>query len=411
MTHDPEAQLRRILRERAGTITSAPDYRTEPDAAFRARGPGRIASRTSVRSWQLSTAVLAAAVVVLVTILVLPSHAGRHSPTRAGAPCNLGRSPAFAAALRAGRLAGVNEVLAGAPSGAVLVAPTNGVSMPEVGLAAPHGTVRQMWRERPGGLSLAVANPSSAVDSAVVSFALAKIDAGSGRLSTTTRTVMAAVRSGAAAALPALDPGFAVSSTNPLTAPVVGNGTVTVLEQSTSRSGEQRLVTYASHPWRRVSDDPMSRVTQLLTVGGRLVVVRRASHGVELTSPRATRLPAEVESAARAGHGFASDGATLTWFTQRGDRATVWFWRPDETAPLARALPAGLVPQSASGGVVVGRFDRSIARISVVVPGRSARVVAELPADVSVVRVDARTAVLNTGTAITRVPLRVLTGC
>jgi hypothetical protein len=410
MIDDPEAQLRQILRDRADTITTAPDYRTTPEVPFRDRSRRAGAPRPSIRSWQLSTALLGAAVVVLVTIIVLPSHRDRHTPVHTSATCAAGRSAAFRAAMSAGRLGAVNQVLAGAPNGAELVAPTNGLSMPDVSLAAPDGDLTQLWQQRPGGLSLAIANPSGAIGSVVVAFALAPIDPSSGSPSTTTRTVLAASRGGGKAeALPAPDPGFVVSATNPLTAPVAGGGTVTVLEQSRSQPSKQRLVMYASRPWRRVSSETVSRVVQLVPVGGILLMVRRTPHGVELTSPHGNQLPAGLESAARNGRSFSSDGVTLTWFARAGSAAAVWSWRPGDATPVEQPLPVGFVPQLAGGGVVVGRFDRTVARISVIAPGHPT---AELPADISVIRIDEHFAVLDTlDKTIIRVPLSSLTDC
>jgi hypothetical protein len=416
VTNDIEDRLRQLLRDRADTITVAPDYRTVPVRPDRhVRKWGAVGTRDPKRSWQWSTAILAAAVAVLVAIVVVRPHGTSPNPVGTRQPCQPGHSPGFAAALRAGRLTGANEVLAGAPDGTELVATENGNATASVHLVAPDGTTRLLWRQRSDQVGRAFANPSGAIGSSVVSFGIAPVDPATGAVAASTRRLYVATRHGGAAiALPPPDRGFAVPTTDSLTAPVAGDDSVTVLERSMSRPARQRLITYQGGPglWRRVSARRVSaHVIQLLSAGGNLITISRSARGAaHLSFAEPQYQPTDLEPAARDGVAFFSDGTTLSWFTQQGGQAVVWSWRPGEPVPVARGMPAGFTPETIGGsGVVAGRFDRALARIAVLTPGHR---VAELPAAVDLLRLDGGFAVLNDKrVALTRVPLGALTDC
>ena len=158
----------------------------------------------------------------------------------------------------------------------------------------------------------------------------------------------------------------------------------------------------------------VSNATTLLPVGGNTVTIHpRPDHTVQVQFADPQYRPTTLEPAARSGYAFASDGTTLTWLSAAGGRRYLWHWASGEPSPLRHVLPRGFTAAAAYGGVAAEKVATPTSRQRVL--DVATGVTVRLPQGVSLVRVDADTAVLTMhSTDVTRyirVPLSSLTTC
>lgn len=407
MTENLEDQLARVLADRAETVHTAPAYRLVADAnapAANVRADRRTTRRTSW-SWQLSGVAFAAVVAVVVAVLVGTAREHTATPPARRPSCMLGKSHGFATALRHGLLPPNSVVLAGATDGSELIGTQHRGATTAINLLDSRDRVSEVWRAQPGQRVVAVANPYGAITTTFVAFALKSFD------SHAITTVVAAPHR-TPVTLPGPTRGFDLSA-DPLTAPVASNDGVSVLATSPTNPSDDRLFSYYSDAWQRILDGGrFSRVTQLLSVGGNLVLARRGAGGrVDLRFTDQRYRPSDLEPAAYTGFGFSSDGTTLTWLTAQRGWPSVWRWRPGNPTPRRVALPQNLIPIAATDNYVIERSGRPDGAQSIF--NATSGVITYLPAGIDLVRVDGPVAVLSqrtaTGLRYSRVPARALT--
>lgn len=407
MTENLEDQLARVLADRAETVHTAPAYRLVPDAdapAARVHADRGTTRRTSW-SWQLSAVAFAAVVAVVVAVLVRTAGEHEATPPARRPSCMLVKSHGFATAVRHGLLPPDSVVLAGATDGSELLGTQRGGATTAINLLDSRGRVSEVWRAQPGQRVVAIANPYGAISTSFVAFALKS-------LSSHAVTTVVAAPHRTPVTLPGPTRGYGLSA-DPLTAPIASNETVSVLATSTTNPSDDRLFFYYSDAWQRILDGGrFSRVSQLLSAGGNLVLARRGAGGrVDLRFSEQQYRPSGLEPAAYTGFGFSSDGTTLTWLTAQRGWPSVWRWRPGDPTPHRVALPQNLKPTSASDNYVVERSAGPDA--AQVVFNATSGVITYLPAGTDLVRVDGPVAVLSqptaTGLRYSRVPVRALT--
>ena len=206
----------------------------------------------------------------------------------------------------------------------------------------------------------------------------------------------------------ASDPGYVVGA-NPLVAPVVERTAITVLEQSRSGSGAQRLALYSADTTRLRADasTPTGAVTTLLPVGGNVVALRSGAGGsITADFDQPQYRPSTLEPALRNGFSFSSDGTTMRWLATDGPRYRLWQWAPGDPSPVAHPLAMTDRPLLTTGPFAVASHQ-----IADAATGR----VQKLPPGLAVTRIDGTVATVEQrspdGVTSARIPVHVLTGC
>lgn len=389
MTIELEQRLTQLFNDRAGTITAAPAYeltesvRRNPRIEHldrRAGGPRRTI-------WYLSAAAVAA-ITVAVTSIVVASRSGQPAAgNRAG--CALARSATFASAVRRGALPPGDQLMALAPDGSQLVNHVQDGTTTSVDVISPRGTTHRLWTAAAGQRVRAIANPFGAVSAAMATFLLQAPG-------TRTATVMVAPLGGRATRLGGADRGYGLVTSADL-APVVIDASVAALEAPSGHPAAQKLLVFMmmnAVQWSRTPGQPYTAVTQLLPVGGNLVLASSGPHGnVGLKVPDPGLLPVGLGVAARSGYGFATDRSTLTWFTDDPTGTSLWRWAPGAPVPTRHRVPAGIVPELSAGALVAAH--RSSAPSDRLVVSVAKRAPVQLPSGMRVVGLTARFAAVS----------------
>ena len=265
-----------------------------------------------------------------------------------------------------------------------------------------------MWTAGRNERVRAVADPSGGITDGWAVFVLAPVvGTGAGRM-------LGVDLSSASVTELIVDPGYVVS-TDPRLAPLVGDDAVNALETARADPREQVAVYWpATEP--RTSDVRVRTANvRRLVPGG-----RKCRHDpvgpngtVNLGFDQQQYRPSTLEPAARPGFGFASDGTTLTWVTQVGDRYYRWQWAPGDPAPLRRAVTAPGRPVATAGRFVV-MGDVSPHAAQRLFDSSTGKII-ELPPRVSLVRADGTIATLadhsSGAVRYVRVPVAALIAC
>jgi hypothetical protein len=410
MTPGLEDELARTLRGRAASIDTAPSYRLQPEVVVpRTDSPN---SWWRGRAGQLSAAGLAA---VLAAVLLLAYSALVRTP-RSSAPadpasCDLRGSTPFATAMRVGLLPAGAVVLAGSADGDVLVARQRGENTVAVDLVDVDAKVTRLWTAALGQRVRVVANASGAISQSRVVFVIMPVGGAADP-----QTLVVDMQSKAVKAF-RTDPGYRLSS-DASSAPIVSDDALELIETSTGRApARQQLALYwadGSITAPSTRQPVAAAVTSLLPVGGNTVLVRNGpAHAADTIFTDPQNRPTTLPAATRSGFAFASDATTMTWLTSTHGRRDLWQWAPGDASPRRRALPAGFAATGASGAFATERVATPAGTQRVL--DSVSRRISTLPIGVSLVRVDAGTAVLRrhagTETRYARVPLSDLFTC
>lgn len=410
MNEHLEDRLARVLTERAQGIEGAPAYRlVQDDFAFRARpvGPGRRTSRQIAWSLIASAGAVAALAALVVALMGGGIRSRRTAPSIDGATCVLTHSARFAAALRQGLLPAGARVLSGGADGTALVSIERAGATSAVELLSPDGTPTLLWQARAGERVRAVANPSGAVSPDASVFVLDRLAPG-----TPPRLVLTMRPRDVPVVVDAPGAGYRFS-TDPLTAPIiVSDGIVQALLTSTANPAQQEVESFWLPTRLWSSTARASNATQLLSVGGNVVLLSSDRHGAvsDIRFDVAQYRPTTLLPALRNGFSVSSDGTTMSWLSRQDGRPALVQWSPGEPAPIRRLLPPDLAPASAVGrfAVVTSGAARGI------VDTREGQIV-QLPAGVDLLEVNGPLAVVArqtpTGLRYSRVPVTALTNC